>query len=100
MLTAAAATYYTTPANSATTVSACSVTNTSATARTVTVYLVPTGGAAGPENAVCSARTVAPGETFNVPGAIAQTIPAGATLQAMSDAGGALSLVASGYVTI
>lgn len=98
-LTAAAAVYYTAPANSLTTISAASVTNTTATARTVTVYLVPTGGTAGAGNVVCSGRVVAPGETFNVSGAIGQTLAAGGTLQALSDAATALTLVASGYVT-
>lgn len=98
-LTAAAAVYYTAPANSLTTISAASVTNTTATARTVTVYLVPTGGTAGAGNVVCSGRVVAPGETFNIGGAIGQTLAAGGTLQALSDAATALTLVASGYVT-
>ena len=43
-LTATAAVYYTAPANSLTTISAASVTNTTATPQTVTVYLVPALG--------------------------------------------------------
>lgn len=99
-LTATAATYYTTPANSLATISAMSVTNTTATPQTVTVYLVPAAGTAGVGNVVCSARVVAPGETFNVSGAIGQTLPAAGTIQALSDAATALTLVASGYQTI
>lgn len=99
-LTAAAVTYFTVPDNSLTTISALSVTNTTATARTVTVYLVPSGGAAGAANVICSARVVAPGETYNVAGAIGQTLAAGGTIQAMSDTAAALTLVASGYITI
>lgn len=98
-LTTSAATYYTAPNNTITTISAASVTNTTATAQTATVYLVPPAGAAGVTNCVCSARVIAPGETYNVAGAIAQTLPAGATIQALSDAGAALTLVASGYET-
>lgn len=98
-LTTSAATYYTTPANTLTTISACSATNTTATARTVTVYLVPNGGSATAANTVCSARVVAPGETFNVVGAIGQTMVAGGTLQALAEANTAISLVASGYET-
>lgn len=96
-LTTGAVTYYTTPINTTTTISAMSVTNTTGTARTVTVHLVPSAGSAGASNAVCSARTVAPGETFNVFGAIGQTVPAGGTIQALADAATALTLVASGY---
>jgi len=98
-LTTSAATYYTVPANTITTISACTVTNTTATAQTVTLYLVPSGGTAGVTNAVCSGRVVAPGESWNVHGAIGQTLAAGGTLEALSDAGTALTLVASGYET-
>jgi len=99
-LTIAAATYFTTPDNSLMTISAMSVTNTTATPRSVTVHLVPAAGTAGPGNVVCASRIVAPGETYNVAGAIGQTLAAGGTVQALSDAATALSLVASGYITI
>lgn len=98
-LTTSAATYYTAPANTLTTISASSVTNTTATAQAVTVYLVPSGGTAGVTNCVCSARVVAPGETYNISGAIAQTLASGGTIQALSDAATALTLVVSGYET-
>ena len=99
-LTIAAAVYYTAPANSLVTISAASVTNTTATAQSLTVYLVPAAGAPGVGNVVCSGRIVAPGETFNVSGCIGQTMAAGGTIQALSDAATALTLVASGYITI
>lgn len=99
-LTASAATYYTAPANSLATISAASVTNTTATPQTVTVYLVPAAGTAGVGNVVCSGRIVASGETFNVSGCIGQTLAAGGMIQALSDAATALTLVASGYITI
>lgn len=98
-LTLAAATYYTVPANTLTTLSACSVTNTTATAQKATLYLVPAGGTAGPSNCVCSGRVVAPGETYNVAGAIGQTLDAGGTVQGLADLAAALSLVASSYNT-
>lgn len=96
-LTTGAVVYYTTPVNTVSTISAMSVTNTTGSARTVTVHLVPNAGTATASNAVCSARTVSPGETFNVFGAIGQTMAAGGTIQALADAATALSLVASGY---
>lgn len=98
-LTAAAATYYTTPANTLTTIASMSVTNTTGTARTVTVYLVPSGGTAGVLYCVCSGRTIAPGETYNVAGAIGQTLSASGFISALSDSATALTLVASGYET-
>lgn len=98
-LTASAAAYYTTPANTITTISACSLTNSTATARTATMHLVPNGGTASAANMILSARTIAPGETYNVAPAIGQTIPAGASIQALSDVAAAVTLVASGYET-
>lgn len=98
-LTASAASYYTVPANTITTISACSLTNSTATARTVTVYLVPNGGSAGVTNIILSARTIAPGEAYNVSSAIGQSIPAGASIQAFADSATAVTIVASGYET-
>ena len=98
-LTASAAPYYTVPANTITTISACSLTNSTATARTVTMHLVPNGGSANAANMILSARTVAPGETYNVASAIGQTIPAGASIQSLSDVAAAVTLIASGYET-
>ena len=98
-LTASAATYYTTPANSLTTIAAMTVTNTTGTARTLTVHLVPSGGTADATNCICSARVVAIGETYNVSGAIGQTLDAAGTIQALADVTTALTMVASGYVT-
>ena len=98
-LTVSAATYYTVPANSLMTIAAMSVTNTTGTPQTLTVYLVPSGGTAGVTNCICSGRVIAAGETYNVGGAIGQTLDAAGFIQALSDAGTALTLVASGYVT-
>jgi hypothetical protein len=96
-LTASAATYYTAPANTLTTISACTLTNTTAGAVTATLYLVPTGGAASVSNCILSARTISPGESFNVGSAIGQTLAAGGTLQALAGSATSIALVASGY---
>ena len=98
-LTTSAASYYTVPANTITTISACSLCNSTATARYVTVYLVPNGGTAGVSNVVLSQRVIAAGETYNVSAVIGQTIPAGASIQALAEAASAITLVASGYET-
>jgi hypothetical protein len=98
-LTAVAATYYTAPANTLTTISACTLTNTTAGAVTATIYLVPNGGTAGVTNCVLSARTLAAGESFNVGSAIGQTLAAGGTLQALAGAATSITLVASAYET-
>lgn len=98
-LTTSAATYYTAPTNTYTTISACSLCNSTATARYATVYLVPNGGSAGVTNIVLSQRVIAAGETYNVSAVIGQTIPPGATLQALAEANTAITIVASGYET-
>lgn len=95
----AAAAVYAVPANTITTISAATLTNTTGTARTATLYLVPPGGTAGAANVILSGRVIAPGESYNVAQAIGQTIPAGASVQALSDAASAVTLVMSGYET-
>jgi len=98
-LTVAAVTYYTTPVNTLTTISACTLTNTTAGALTATLYLVPSGGSATTSNCILSARTIAAGESFNVGSAIGQTLPAGGTLQGLASAATSIAIVASGYET-
>lgn len=96
-LTASAATYYTVPANTITTISACTLTNTTAGAVTATLYLVPSGGSAGVANCILSARVISAGESFNVGSAIGQSMAAGGTLQAVAGSATSITLVASGY---
>ena len=98
-LAATATTYYTTPANTLTTISACTLTNTTAGAITATLYLVPSGGTAGVTNCIMSARTLAAGEGYNVGAAIGQTLAAGGTLQGLAGSATSITLVASGYET-
>lgn len=98
-LTASAATYYTTPANTKTTISAMTLTNTSASAVTATVHLIQSGGVAGNDNMILSARTIAAGESYNVASAIGQTMEAGGFIQALAGSATSITLVASGYET-
>lgn len=96
-LTAVAATYYTTPVNTVTTVSAMTMTNTTGINRTVTVHLVPSGDSATAANMILSAYVLAAGASEPVTSAIGQTLAAGGTIQALSDLAAAVTLVASGY---
>ena len=73
-LTATAAVYYTAPANTITTISACTLTNSTAGAVTATLHLVPAGDSPTPANMILSARVIAAGESYNVGSAIGQTI--------------------------
>lgn len=93
-LTAVSADLYTAPANTRTTISACSVTNKTGVARTVTVTIKAAGGTA---RNVAYNLGVAPNETRVIHGALGQTIEAGGVLAAFGDAAAALDFVASGY---
>lgn len=94
-LTTSAATYYTSTGVK-TRIDAMALTNTTASAATATVYLVPSGGSASASNCVLSAKSINAGDTYIVPGAIAQWLEAGGTLQALASANTTISIVASG----
>lgn len=98
-LTTSAATYYTVPANTLATISALTLTNSTGTAKYATLHLVPNGGSATASNMILSARVIAAGESYNVASAIGQTIPAGATIQALAESATTITIVASGYET-
>lgn len=95
-LGAATADLYPVPANTRTTISACSVTNKTAVARLVTVTIK---AAAGTARNVAYNMSVPAGATRVVSGALAQTLEAGAVLAGFADAAGAVDIVASGYET-
>jgi hypothetical protein len=99
LLTASAATYYTSPTNTKTTISAMTLTNTTGTARTVTIYLVASGGSASASNAVLMTKNIGAYESYNVKEAIGQTLEAGGFIQALADSSSAVSIVASGYTS-
>jgi len=98
-LTGAPVVYYTTPANTITTISACTLTNTTGAAVIATMHLVPSGGTPTAANMVLSSRTIAANESYNVGSAIGQTLAAGGTIQALAGAAASITLVASGYAT-
>lgn len=91
---------YETPGGTYTTISALTVTNTSAAVTTVTVFLVIQGASPGAGNAVLWKRALAPGESRVVGEAIGQTLHAGGTIQAEASVAASITLVASGYETI
>jgi len=82
-LTAAAATYYTSPAVTKATIKSAALVNTTAGAVLCTVYLVPSGGAAGATNTVISGKSLAAGETYTCPEIINQVLEAGGMIQAL-----------------
>jgi hypothetical protein len=84
-LTAAAVTQYTAPANTTSIIKKMTVCNTSGNARLVTIYLVPSAGAAGAANTIWSAKSVAAGATVEVFEAENHVLAAGDFVQALSD---------------
>jgi hypothetical protein len=83
-LTASAATYGAVVATlTRRIIKSASVVNTTGSPVALTIYLVPSGGAAGASNTLISARTVAAGETYNCPELIGKGINAGGFLQAL-----------------
>lgn len=95
-LAAATADLYTAPANTKTTIAACSVTNKSAGACKFTVTLKAAGGTA---RNVAYNMGVAAGETRVVHGALGQTLEPGGVLAAFGDTAAALDIAVSAYET-
>jgi len=94
-LTTSAATYYTAPANTSVQIIGIRLTNTSASNITATVYLIASGGSASASNTVISARTLAPGETYNCPELTGQVLEAGGFLQALASSNASISISGS-----
>lgn len=99
LLTTSAAIVYTVPANTLTTIAAATVSNPTATARTVSIHLVPLAGVADATNIFVPEIVVSSKSPYNAMPIIGHTIPAGATIQALSDASAALVFSVSGYET-
>jgi hypothetical protein len=89
------ATYYAVPDNTRTKITILTVTNTTGTARTVTIHLVPSGATASAANMVVSARNVAAGQSLVLPEA-AHVLESGGSIQALASNASALTLMASG----
>lgn len=74
-------TYYTST-NIRTRIDKVTVTNTTGSADTITLYLVVQDGTAGASNTITSAKSIAAGETWNCPDLIGQILQSGGTIQA------------------
>ncbi|HNC83780.1 MAG TPA: hypothetical protein PK999_12090 [Nitrospira sp.] len=94
-LTTSAATYYTATGLKAR-IDNLTLTNTTAGAVTATVHLVPNGGSASASNCILSAKSINAGDSYVVPGAIAQWLEDGGTIQALASANTSIGIVASG----
>jgi hypothetical protein len=94
-LTGAAATYFT--AQVATQISKMTVSNpSSTTSYTCTIYWVPSGGTAGPANAIVTTRAIQPLETWDVWPFIGHVLAAGDFISAFASTAAKLNFFASG----
>lgn len=96
LIAATGTTYYTVAASTRTRIDAMVLTNTDTVARTVSVYLVSSGGSAGDSNVVLSSFNLAPGQTLRVKGAIGQVLQTGSTIRASASVANKVNIYASG----
>lgn len=93
---AASATTYYTATNVAARIDKCTVSNTGAAARTFSIYLVPSAGAAGVTNQIIVTRSINIGETYTCPEIVGHWLNAGQFLAAIASTASELTLRVSG----
>lgn len=84
-------------ATASTQMTSAAFTNTDTSARTITVYIVRTGGAAGASNVLVQAQTLAPGMTFLADQLSGKNLAAGDSLQAFASTAGVVNAVIDGF---
>ena len=96
-LTGSAATYYTAPANTRVIIKKLTFTNKHATdAINVTVYLIPSGGAAGDNNTLVDAKAVGPKECWECTQAEGHVLEAAGFIQALASTAAEVTIQGSG----
>lgn len=96
-LTGVAQVLYTVPAGLKGTLEKITFCNNDTVARSVLLYLVPTGGAAGYINQIEKAKVLQPGETWSSPNAAGHLLEAGGTIQVTPSANTVIGCRATGY---
>ena len=71
-------------------------TNTTASAVTLTLNIIPQGGSAQTSNIVMSARSIAPGETYLCPEVVGLTVDSNGFISTIASSASALTIFASG----
>ncbi len=98
-LTAGAVTYYTAPATPfkvTTRITKLTLTNTTGTAQTATVYLIPNGGAAGAASMITSVKPIGPNQSVDVLEVEGHVLMTGDFIQAFASAVTSITIMASG----
>lgn len=96
VLTAAAVTQYTAPGLTKTVIKKVTATNTTGTAQSVTLYLIPSGGSAGAASTNTIVQTVPANSGLELYLAENHVLEAGDFIQALASAVSSITLMASG----
>lgn len=93
---ATATTEYTCPASTKTIIDKFTGTNTTATAVTLDVHLVPSGGTADATNKIISAKSIAQDATYTCPEVVGHVLDAGDFIAVTASAATSITIRASG----
>lgn len=94
-----AASIYTVPASTTGVVQTITLCNTTASAATITLYRVPSGGTAGASNMVMNAYSVTAGNTVILDN-LRWSLPASSTLQALQGTASAIAIYVDGVEVV
>ena len=89
-------TQYTAPTSTKALIDKFTVTNTSATAASLSVNLVTAGDSPGAANLIVDARVIAPDETYTCPELVGQVLETGGYISTLASAASALTIRCSG----
>lgn len=89
-------TQYSTPTSTKAVIDKFTATNTSATAASLSVNLVTTGGSASSANLIVDARVIGPDETYTFPELVGQALEAGGFISTLASAATSLTIRCSG----
>lgn len=97
VLTTTDAVQYTSPANTVSMIKQLTLTNFGAAAVTVTIHLVPSGGASATSNVLLNATVIAAGQAVPVYAAINHILQAGDSIWAKTDTNTSVNIMISGF---
>ena len=89
-------TQYTAPTSTKAVIDKFTVTNTTATAASLSVNLVTTSGSPSASNLILDTRVIAPDETYTCPELVGQVLDAGGYISTLASAASALTIRCSG----
>ena len=96
LVAASATSVYTVAESTRTRIDAMTLTNTDTAARTVSIYLVSSGGSPGDSNIVLKDASIAPGASLRVKEAVGQVLHTGGKIYAVASVASKVAIYASG----